>query len=72
MHATVGLCAHCTHARAIVSARGSTFWRCALSATNPHFPKYPPLPFLRCAGYTPADAEPIDPPSSREPPRHSG
>ena len=47
----VGLCAACSQARAVVSGRGSTFWRCDLSASDPRFPKYPPLPVLRCAGF---------------------
>jgi hypothetical protein len=34
-----------------VSARGSTFWLCALSASDPRFPKYPRLPVLRCPGF---------------------
>jgi hypothetical protein len=47
----VGLCATCRHARPVTSARGSTFWRCALSERDPRFPKYPRLPVLACAGY---------------------
>lgn len=49
--ATVGLCATCLHARTVVSARGSTFWRCALSETDARFAKYPRLPVLRCSGH---------------------
>jgi hypothetical protein len=48
-----GLCAICRHARQIQSDRGSTFVMCGLSKTDPRFPKYPPLPVLRCAGYEP-------------------
>jgi len=33
------------------SDRGSTFYMCQLSLTDPAFPKYPRLPVLRCAGY---------------------
>ena len=33
------------------SDRGSTFYMCQLSATDPAFPKYPRLPVLRCVGY---------------------
>jgi hypothetical protein len=47
----VGLCLDCKHAQRIQSARGSTFYRCKLSDTDPNFPKYPRLPVLRCAGY---------------------
>ena len=53
-----GLCATCVHARRVTSARGSTFVLCALSATDPRFPKYPRLPVVRCAGYAEAPAEP--------------
>ena len=47
----VGLCFDCLHAQRIQSARGSTFYRCKLSDTDPRFPKYPRLPVIRCAGY---------------------
>ena len=46
-----GLCETCAHGKKIVSDRGSTFWQCALSATDPHFPKYPRLPVVECAGF---------------------
>jgi hypothetical protein len=46
-----GLCVTCVHAQAIESSKGSTFLLCRLSFTDPRFPKYPPLPVLRCAGY---------------------
>jgi hypothetical protein len=49
----LGLCANCIHARIISSAKGSQFLLCQLSQTDPHFPKYPRLPVLRCSGYTP-------------------
>jgi len=48
---TVGLCRTCAHARAIKSARGSAFFLCRLSETDPRFPKYPPLPVIACEGY---------------------
>jgi hypothetical protein len=48
-----GLCAACVHARPITSDRGSLFVRCALAATDPRFPKYPPIPVIRCPGFTP-------------------
>jgi hypothetical protein len=47
----VGLCVECVHSQRIQSARGSTFYRCKLSDTDPSFPKYPRLPVLQCAGY---------------------
>ena len=46
-----GLCAGCVHMRLITSARGSEFYNCALSKTDPRFPKYPRLPVLSCHGY---------------------
>jgi hypothetical protein len=58
--AIVGLCANCQHARRIVSDRGSRFYFCQLSKTDPHFPKYPRLPVLRCNGYERADNSAID------------
>jgi hypothetical protein len=55
--ARVGLCIACAHARAVVSAKGSTFWLCKLSATDPRFRKYPPLPVRACPGYQRGDPE---------------
>jgi hypothetical protein len=49
-----GLCPGCAHSRRVDSARGSTFFLCELSRTDPRFPKYPRLPVLTCAGYQPA------------------
>jgi len=42
-----GVCATCTHARVITSARGSVFLRC----DHPRLPKYPPQPMHRCNGW---------------------
>ena len=47
----IGLCAQCCHAESIESAKGSTFYLCGLSKTDPRFPKYPRLPVLSCAGF---------------------
>jgi hypothetical protein len=47
-----GLCASCVHLRLVASPR-SVFVRCGLAATDPSFPRYPALPVLRCAGYSP-------------------
>ena len=52
-----GLCASCAHARRVTSSRGSTFILCARSQTDTRYPKYPPLPVLRCAGHEPRDSE---------------
>jgi hypothetical protein len=48
----IGLCFDCLHSQRIQSDRGSTFYRCKLSDTDPSFPKYPRLPIFQCAGYT--------------------
>jgi hypothetical protein len=50
----VGLCARCTHAKTVTTPR-STFWRCMLSDVDPRFDRYPRLPVLACAGFTPGD-----------------
>jgi len=49
-----GLCATCAHADKIRSDRGSIFYRCLLSASDPRYPKYPRLPMLSCPGYASA------------------
>lgn len=46
----VGLCATCVHARVVATPR-ARYWRCALSATDPRFEKYPRLPVRACPGY---------------------
>ncbi|HKW87797.1 MAG TPA: hypothetical protein VJN21_03475 [Candidatus Acidoferrales bacterium] len=48
-----GLCADCIHARKIKSDRGSRFYLCDLSRSDPTFPKYPRLPVAECRGYAP-------------------
>jgi hypothetical protein len=45
-----GLCRTCEHLRLLASPR-SVFARCALADSDPAFPRYPPLPVLRCGGY---------------------
>ena len=50
---SIGLCAHCRHSRRIQSDRGSVFFLCKLSESDPSFPKYPRLPVLSCRGYSP-------------------
>jgi hypothetical protein len=47
-----GLCADCACGRRIESPRGSTFYLCERSSTDPSFPKYPRLPALACPGYS--------------------
>jgi hypothetical protein len=46
-----GLCADCIHAQKIRNDRGSQFILCRLSASDPKFAKYPPLPVIECEGY---------------------
>jgi len=53
--ARVGLCLDCRHMRRIESARGSTFYLCGRSASEPDFPKYPRLPVIQCRGYEAKD-----------------
>ncbi len=47
----VGLCLDCLNVKVVRSDRGSVFYSCKLSATDPRFPKYPRLPVLMCSGY---------------------
>lgn len=51
--ARVGLCARCRLAKKVVSAKGSVFWLCEKSRTDPSYRKYPPLPVLACPGHEP-------------------
>ena len=51
MPSPVGLCANCLNVKIIRSDRGSVFYLCLLSFTDPRFVKYPVLPVLHCAGY---------------------
>ncbi len=46
-----GLCGSCINARVLKNRRGSRFYLCELSRTDPRFPKYPPLPVIVCPGY---------------------
>lgn len=51
-----GLCATCVHLE-LVGSKRSVFVRCALSDTDPRFPRYPGLPVRECAGYEPGEGE---------------
>jgi hypothetical protein len=56
-----GLCASCVHVQLVTSSRGSEFYLCRRSLTDPeHYPRYPALPVVQCAGY-----EAATPPSPR-------
>lgn len=48
---TPGLCGSCIHARVVENRRGSRFWLCERSRTDPAFPRYPALPVVACRGY---------------------
>ena len=50
----VGLCSACLHARRIRSDRGSLFYLCERSRTDPTFAMYPRLPVVACGGFEPA------------------
>jgi hypothetical protein len=52
-----GLCERCAHVQIVVSARGSRFYLCRMSFTDPTFPRYPPIPVVECRGFTPADED---------------
>src|ERR1041384_7984941 len=41
----------CRCKRVVTNARGSVFFRCARSDTDPRFVRYPPLPVRTCPGY---------------------
>jgi hypothetical protein len=49
--ARVGLCLSCRHVLPVRTNRGSSFYRCGLATVDPSFPRYPPLPVVRCRGY---------------------
>lgn len=51
MRDAVGLCASCDHVKVMISDKGSTFYLCLRSTTDPTFPKYPRLPVIQCRGY---------------------
>lgn len=54
------LCEACASMREVVTPKGSRFFLCRLSQTDPAFPKYPPQPVVRCNGYQPRDhKEPV-------------
>lgn len=51
------LCHTCVQCQTVVSGRGSMFFLCRLSQDDARYPKYPPQPVLRCAGYAAQPAE---------------
>jgi hypothetical protein len=54
--ARAGLCAACVHVRIVAGARGSEFYLCERSFTDPRFPRYPAIPVRSCLGYEPRAA----------------
>jgi hypothetical protein len=46
-----GLCGTCAHTKRVDSARGTSFYLCGLSKSDPRYGKYPQLPVLACAGH---------------------
>jgi hypothetical protein len=62
----MSLCERCAHVRVVTSGRGSRFLLCELSKERPEFPKYPPQPVARCAGFTEREPERSGPPAGRE------
>jgi hypothetical protein len=50
-----GLCGTCRRAERIATSKGALFYLCRRSYTDPHYPRYPTLPVLRCAGFEPDD-----------------
>jgi hypothetical protein len=48
---TPGLCGSCLHVQRVTSSRGSKFYLCRRSLTDPHYARYPALPVVRCVGY---------------------
>jgi hypothetical protein len=55
--ARAGLCARCAHVRIVPGARGSEFYLCQLSFTDPRFRRYPAIPVIACPGYLVAKDE---------------
>jgi hypothetical protein len=47
------LCDSCAHQRLVHTTRGSTFSMCLRGLDDPDWPKYPPMPVLRCPRHTP-------------------
>ena len=56
LHTDPGLCGTCQHVKRTTTRRGSVFYLCLLSRTDPSFRQYPPLPVRQCPGYVPQPA----------------
>jgi len=60
-----GLCDHCAHQQLVTSGRGSQFSLCRLGLRDPDWPKYPPMPVLRCPRYAPREPAADAPPAGQ-------
>ena len=54
------LCETCASMREVPTPKGSRFFLCRLSQSDPAFPKYPPQPVVRCDGYQPRNTNEQD------------
>ena len=54
--ARVGRCTSCRFAKRVESGKGSVFFLCTRSETNPAYPRYPRLPVRSCRGYDPVSS----------------
>lgn len=61
-----GICAGCRHVRIIQSDRGSIFYWCGRSKSDPTFAKYPRLPVWTCRGFE--EPQPESQPGNGPPP----
>ena len=48
-----GLCDSCAHQQLVPNTRGSVFSLCRRSREDRAYPRYPPVPVLRCPGFEP-------------------
>ena len=55
-----GLCPYCVNVKVIANDRGSRFYLCRLSISDPRFPKYPPQPVIACSGFERGDRKADD------------
>jgi hypothetical protein len=46
-----GLCSRCLHVQVVESDRGTRFYLCRRSLTDPRFPRYPQIPVIACVGF---------------------
>ncbi|WP_235963775.1 SRPBCC family protein [Tautonia rosea] len=47
------LCRSCVSKRDVVTGKGSRFFLCERSKTDPNYPKYPMQPVASCPGFEP-------------------